>query len=178
MTGARAPGARRPDASFLVRVSPIFAAAVLPALPAGAFLVVKAVHLPATRRPGLSRGAVGAWAEAAGACPSVAVIAFAAGGLSSFDSRPTRPCLAECAERFGPETHRTPDADMAITSRTFPVSTVCAFPDGTRVELVPGWINPLIVGSPAGAAGCVAMAVQAGTSSHRPRSPRPAGRAA
>ncbi|MFF4421432.1 hypothetical protein ACFY04_11700 [Streptomyces sp. NPDC001549] len=163
-------------------MSPILvaAAALLLALPAGAFLLAKVVHLPATRRPGMSRGAVGPWVEWAAACLCVAVLAFALGGLSGFDSRPTRPCLAERAEQFGPQSHRTPDGDIKITSRYFPQSKVCAFPDGTSVELVPGWTNPLLVIALAGVAACGVAAcgvgaVRAGSSS---RSPRTAGRRA
>ncbi|MET9687624.1 hypothetical protein ABZY81_04005 [Streptomyces sp. NPDC006514] len=44
----------------------------------------------------------GSWVEGAVACLSVAVLAFAPGGPTGFDSRPTRPCLEERAARFGP----------------------------------------------------------------------------
>ncbi|MFA7765073.1 hypothetical protein [Streptomyces sp. NRRL S-448] len=158
-------------------MSPILvaAAALLLALPAGAFLLAKAVHLLATRRPGMSRGAVGPWVEGAAACLCVALLAFALGGLSGFDSRPTRPCLAERAEQFGPQSYRTPDGDIKITSRYFPQSKVCAFPDGTSVELVPAWTNPLLVVALAGVAACGVGAVRAGSSS---RSSRTAGQRA
>ncbi|MFJ6048064.1 hypothetical protein [Streptomyces sp. NPDC092307] len=158
-------------------MSPILVAvdAVLAALPAAAFLLVKVVHLLATRRPGMSRGAVGPWVEGAVACLSVAVIAFALGSLSGFDSRPVRPCIAERAERFGPQSDRTPDGDMKVTSRVFPVSRACAFPDGVEVELVPVWINPLQVIAPAGVVACGVRAVRAGSSS---RSSRTAGQRA
>lgn len=162
---------------FHVRVSPILvaAAAVLLALPAGAFLLVKAVHLVATQRPGMSRGAVGPWVEGAVACLCLAVLAFAVGGLSGLNSRPTRPCLEERAAQFGPESHRTPDGDIKITSRSFPLSKVCDFPDGTSVELVPIWANPLIVIALAGVAACGVGAVRARSSA---RSPRTAGQRA
>ncbi|WP_030764934.1 MULTISPECIES: hypothetical protein [unclassified Streptomyces] len=148
-------------------MSPVLVAvaAVLLALPAAAFLLVKAVHLAATRRPGMSRGAVGPWVEGAVACLSVAVVAFALGSLSGFDSRPVRPCIAERAERFGPQSDRTPDDDIKITSRVFPVSRACAFPDGVDVELVPVWVNPLQVVAPAGAVACGVRAVRARSSS-------------
>lgn len=159
------------------RVSPILVAvaAVLVALPAAAFLLVKVVHLLATRRPGMSRGAVGPWVEGAVACLCAAVLAFALGGLSGIDSRPTRPCLEERAAQFGPRSYRTPDGDMKITSRSFPLSKVCDFPDGTSVELVPVWTNPLIVIALAGVAACGVGAVRAGSSS---RSSRTAGQRA
>ncbi|MFD9482197.1 hypothetical protein [Streptomyces nojiriensis] len=158
-------------------MSPILvaAAALLLALPAGAFLLAKVVHLLATRRPDMSRGAVGRWVERAAACLCVAVLAFALGGLGGLDSRPTRPCLAERAEQFGPQSYRTPDNDIKITSRYFPPSKACAFPDGTSVELVPGWTNPLLVVALAGVAACGVGAVRAGTSS---RSSRTAGQRA
>ncbi|MFD5416046.1 hypothetical protein [Streptomyces nojiriensis] len=158
-------------------MSPILvaAAALLLALPAGAFLLVKVVHLLATRRPGMSRGAVGPWVEWAVACLGIAVLAYALGGLGSINSRPTRPCLEECAAQFGPQSYRTPDADIKITSRYFPLSKVCTFPGGPSVELVPVWTNPLIVAALAGVAACGAGAVRAGSSS---RSPRTAGQRA
>ncbi|MFF2786357.1 hypothetical protein ACFVT6_06260 [Streptomyces sp. NPDC058049] len=158
-------------------MSPILvaAAALLLALPAGSFLLAKVVHLLATRRPDMSRGAVGRWVERAAACLCVAVLAFALGGLGGLDSRPTRPCLAERAEQFGPQSYRTPDNDIKITSRYFPPSKECAFPDGTSVELVPGWTNPLLVVALAGVAACGVGAVRAGTSS---RSSRTAGQRA
>lgn len=160
-----------------VRVSSILVAvaALLLALPAGAFLLTKAVHLLVTRRPGMSRGAVGPWVEWAVACLSVAVVAFALGGLSGVNSRPTRPCLVERAAQFGPQSYRTPDADIKITSRYFPLSRVCAFPGGPSVELVPGWTNPLLVTALAGVVACGAGAVRAGSSS---RSSRTAGQRA
>ncbi|MFB7260304.1 hypothetical protein [Streptomyces nojiriensis] len=155
-------------------MSPILVAvaALLLALPAGAFLLVKVVHLLATRRPGMSRGAVGPWVEWAFACLGIAVLAYALGGLSGINSRPTRPCLAEQAAQFGPQSYRTPDADIKITSRYFPLSTVCTFPGGPSVELVPVWTNPLIVAALAGVAACGVGAVRAGSSS---RSSRTAG---
>ncbi|MER7825892.1 hypothetical protein ABTX85_25400 [Streptomyces sp. NPDC096097] len=158
-------------------MSPILVAvaAVLAALPAAAFLLVKVVHLLATRRPGMSRGAVGPWMEGAVACLSVAVVAFTLGSLSGFDSGPVRPCIAERAERFGPQSARTPDGDIKITSRVFPVSRACAFPDGVEVELVPVWINPLQVIALAGVVVCGVRAVRAGSSS---RSSRTAGQRA
>ncbi|MEV0410082.1 hypothetical protein AB0I68_04520 [Streptomyces sp. NPDC050448] len=134
--------------------------AVLLALPAGAFLLVKAVHLGATRRPGMSRSAFGQWSEGAWACLCVAVISFALGSFSGFDPRPTRPCIEELTAQYGPQSYRTPDADIAIERRHFPVSTVCTFPDGIRVQVVPGWVNPLLVGSLAGVAACAVVAVR------------------
>ncbi|MFC9297228.1 hypothetical protein ACFTWH_01840 [Streptomyces sp. NPDC057011] len=139
----------------------ITAIAVLTALPAAAFLLVKAVHLVATRQPGMSRTAPGQWTEGAVACLSVAAIAFALGSFSGFDPRPTRPCVEALAEQHGPQSHRTPDADIAIDRGYFPVSTLCTFPGGVRVEVVPGWVNPLLVGSLAGVAACAVTAGRA-----------------
>ncbi|MFI8498015.1 hypothetical protein ACIGFK_05875 [Streptomyces sp. NPDC085524] len=138
----------------------ITAISVLLALPAVAFALVKAVHLAVTRRPGMSRTAAGQWSEAAMVCLSLAVIAFAWGNLRGFSSRPTRPCLDALTAQHGPQSHRTPDADIKIDQSYFPVSTECTFPGGVRVEVVPIWVNPLLMASLAGIAYCTVRAVR------------------
>ncbi|MFE2170988.1 hypothetical protein ACFXB3_38890 [Streptomyces sp. NPDC059447] len=142
---------------------------VLLALPAVAFVLVKAVHLAVTRRPGMSRTASGQWHEGVWVCLSLAVIAFAVGTYSGFSSRPVRPCLDALTAQLGPQSHRTPDADIKIEQWYFPVSTKCTFPGGIRVQVVPLWVNPLLIGSLVGVGVCARMAAR----SRRPVSASP-----
>ncbi|MFE9636472.1 hypothetical protein [Streptomyces sp. NPDC006463] len=125
-----------------------------------AFLLVKAVHLAATRRPGMSRTAFGQWSEGAWACLCIAVIAFAVGSFSGFSPRPTRPCIEALTAQHGPQSYRTPDADIKIDRWYFPMSTECTFPGGVRVEVVPIRVNALLIGSLAGVAACARKAAR------------------
>ncbi|MFD8635786.1 MULTISPECIES: hypothetical protein [unclassified Streptomyces] len=136
------------------------AISVLLALPAVGFVLVKAVHLAVTRRRGMSRTATGQWTEAVWVCVSLAVIAFAWGNLSGFASRPTRPCLNALTDQRGPQSYRTPDADIKIDRSYFPVSTECTFSGSVVVEVVPIWVNPLLMGSLAGVAYCTVRVVR------------------
>lgn len=116
-----------------------------------------------TRRPALGTSPVGKWAEAAGLCLCAAVVLFASGALTGLNVRPVRPCVEALVEKRGPNTYRTPDADIAIHRTLVPVSVLCEFPGGTRVELVSPWVNPLLALSLVGAAGCAAGTVRAAT---------------
>ncbi|WP_432762265.1 hypothetical protein [Streptomyces sp. NBC_00069] len=126
------------------------------------FLLGKGIHYLVTRRPALGTSPVGKRAEAAGLCLCVAALLFASGGLTGLNAaRPVRPCVAALIEMRGPNTYRTPDADITIHRTLVPVSVVCEFAGNTRVELVSPWVNPLLSLSLAGAAGCAAGAVGA-----------------
>lgn len=80
------------------------------------------------------------------------------------------------AEQRGPGGYRTPDADITVSRTLLPVSVLCEFSGGTRVELVPAWVNPLLVLSLVGAAGCAAGSVRAASAARRgaPRGGHPA----
>ncbi|WP_405678725.1 hypothetical protein OG239_27325 [Streptomyces sp. NBC_00868] len=147
----------------------IAAISVLLALPAVAYLLVKAFHLAVTRRPGMSRTASGQWSEGVWVCLSLAVIAFALGTYSGLSSRPVRPCVDALTAQHGPQSYRTPDADIKVDRWYFPVSTKCTFSGGVRVQVVPIWVNPLLIGSLAGAGVCARKAKR----SRRPVSATP-----
>lgn len=136
----------------------------------------KGVHFLATRRPAVSASPVGKWAEAAVLCLGAAALLTAAGALTGLDSRPVRPCVQALAEHEGPGGYRTPDADITIRRTMLPISVLCTFPGGTRVELVSPWVNPLLALSLVGAAGCTAGCVRAARATRRgaPRSGHPA----
>ncbi|MFF4006260.1 hypothetical protein [Streptomyces sp. NPDC001717] len=108
----------------------------------------------------MSRKASGQWSEAAWVGLCLAVIAFAWGNVSGFNTRPARPCLDALTAQHGPQSHRTPDDDIKIDRSYFPVSTECTFPMGVVVEVVQIWVNPLLVGSPAGVAFCTVRGVR------------------
>ncbi|MFI6001756.1 hypothetical protein ACIA98_15240 [Streptomyces sp. NPDC051366] len=114
-----------------------------------------------TRRRALGTSSVGKRAEAAGLCLCVAALLFASGGLTGLNARPVRPCVEALIEKRGPNTYRTPDADITVHRTLVPVSVVCEFDGDRRVELVSPWVNPLLSLSLVGAAGCAAGTVRA-----------------
>ncbi|MER0443989.1 hypothetical protein ABR738_05325 [Streptomyces sp. Edi4] len=110
----------------------------------------------------------GRFGEAAVLCLCVGAITVAVGDMSGFDTRSTRPCSAARAERDGALSYRDgANAGITIESRAFLPSTVCRWPDGGTVELVPSWVTPLTLLSLAGAALCAVCGV---------RTPAPASR--
>ncbi|WP_019886568.1 hypothetical protein [Streptomyces purpureus] len=121
----------------------------------------------------MARSAGGAWAEGAWLCLAVAVLTYTLGGLSGFDTRPARACAEERTGRADPQAHRDIEqADVVVTSESFPLSHLCTWPDGTRVELVPGWANPLLIASLVGAVVCAGTAVRAGAKARPPHPPK------
>lgn len=104
-------------------------------------------------------------------CLCVAALAFTVGSMSGFDTRPTRACVHVRTGTTDPQAYRLPEhADIAITTRTFPPSTRCVWPDGTSVELVPPWANPLLLISLVGVVAFVGGAVRASSTRQRPHS--------
>ncbi|MDH6540825.1 hypothetical protein [Streptomyces sp. SPB4] len=166
LAAAPGTGARRPQQGS----SPILVTALLTAalgLLALLFLLVKGVHLLATRRPALSTSPAGRRAEAAGLCLSAAALLAAVGGLTGLNpAHPVRPCVEALAEQGGGG-YRTPDADITVDRTLLPLSVRCEFAGGTHVELVPAWVNPLLALSLAGAAGCAAGSVRAASAARR-----------
>ncbi|MFB0631081.1 hypothetical protein [Streptomyces sp. AB3(2024)] len=139
-------------------------------------LLGKGLHFLATRRPAVSASPVGKWAEAAVLCLAAAALLASVGAGTGLDPRPVRPCVEALAEKEGPGGFRTPDADITIRRTMLPISVLCEFPGGTRVELVSPWVNPLLALSLVGAAGCAAGFVRAARATRRgaPRSGHPA----
>ncbi|MCX5385269.1 hypothetical protein [Streptomyces sp. NBC_00083] len=140
----------------------LYTAILLLTLPATALLLAKAVHLLATRRAGYARTRPGRCAEAATLCLSVAVVTLTFANLSGFDTRPTRACVTARTGRDAAQAYRDGGNDgITIVSRTLPPSTLCTWPDGTTVQLVPSWVDPVLLLSLAGAAGSAAMGCRA-----------------
>ncbi|MDX3850370.1 hypothetical protein [Streptomyces sp. AK02-01A] len=150
--GTQPPPLRTDD----LREHTILEVAVLLAIAAVVLLVAKVTRRPAVERPAVARvPARISWAKWAGGiafCLCVAAIAFVVGAMSGFDTRPTRPCVTERTGNMSPQAYRDPENDgIVMTWRAFPPSTVCTWPDGTKVELVPRWINALLFASLGGA---------------------------
>ncbi|ATZ24720.1 hypothetical protein ACFZBM_07200 [Streptomyces lavendulae] len=102
-----------------------------------------------------------------GLCLSAAALLAAVGGLTGLNpAHPVRPCVEALAGQGGGG-YRTPDADITVSRTLVPLSVRCDFSGGTRVELVPAWVNPLLALSLVGAAGCVAGFVRAASAAPR-----------
>ncbi|MET9695994.1 hypothetical protein ABZY31_03575 [Streptomyces sp. NPDC006529] len=133
-------------------------AAIVLSVPAAALLVAKVVHLLVRRRAAYARTRPARFGEAAVLCLCVGVLALAAGSMSGFETRPARACATARAGHFDPRSHEDgSNAGVTITSRAFPPSAVCTWPDGTTVQLVPLWITSVLLASLAAAvvsAGC------------------------
>ncbi|MFF9036638.1 hypothetical protein ACF090_14340 [Streptomyces sp. NPDC014892] len=62
--------------------------------------------------------------------------------------------------------------DYVVTRMTLPVSVRCVTGEGTATELVPGWVNPLVLGGTALCAlALAAAAIQAFNATRTPRPP-------
>ncbi|WP_328310517.1 hypothetical protein OG432_11700 [Streptomyces sp. NBC_00442] len=140
----------------------LYAAILLLTLPAAVLLAAKAVHLLATRRVGYARTRPGRCGEAATLCLCVFVVTLAVGNLSGFDTRPTRACVtARTGHDAVRSYHYAADAGITIDSRPLPPSVLCTWPDGATVQLVPSWVDPVLLLSLAGAVAYVAMGCRA-----------------
>ena len=105
----------------------------------------------------------------AGSCALVAVIsgvtalgAYAYGLVSGFYVLdPEQMCAAAGAP-----------GDYVVTRMTLPVSVRCVTGEGTATELVPGWVNPLVLGGVAlSTLALTTAATQAFTTTRTPRPP-------
>ncbi|MGW5650970.1 hypothetical protein [Streptomyces humi] len=93
------------------------------------------------------------WAAGALVAAVVALILYAVGALSGFTQD-----AKVCAVRAGKGAASRPES---ITESAFPLSHVCRWGDGTSVDLVPGWLNPLLYAALTGVVVCSALAVRA-----------------
>ncbi|MFI9203678.1 hypothetical protein [Streptomyces sp. NPDC053048] len=122
----------------------------------GCLLLVKAVRVVVTRRLTRRKGAA-AWAEGAGWLLCGAVLAYGVGVGAMFLS----PWPDWC-----PVVKFSDDPDPSTVSphpRTenswFPLKARCVSDIHTPVDFIPAAVNPVLLTSLAGAAGCAAVAV-------------------
>ncbi|WP_354637328.1 hypothetical protein [Kitasatospora camelliae] len=84
-------------------------------------------------------------------CLLAAGVVWLFGMMSGFETRPTRACVTELYG-WDPVAYRAPEHEnIRIEESLFPPSSVCRWPDGRSVELVPWWNAPLLFGALGGA---------------------------
>ncbi|MDH6137697.1 hypothetical protein P3T37_007130 [Kitasatospora sp. MAA4] len=93
------------------------------------------------------------WLTGAVLSLAASAVLFGYGALSGF----TRAGKL-CALAAGRSPSDLPDGTVEQT--LLPLSHVCRWRDGTSVDLVPGWLNPLLALCLAAAIGCVVLAVR------------------
>jgi hypothetical protein len=131
------------------------------ALPAGVFIFVKFLHVLIKQRLNFSRNSVRKFSEGALFCLCLAILTYTMASFSGFDTRPTRACAAARTGVSDPDAHRySENLDIEIQSRPFPPSMTCVWPDGTKAQLVPFWLNAILLISLAGTLMLAALATR------------------
>ncbi|MBN3931992.1 hypothetical protein IQ279_20570 [Streptomyces verrucosisporus] len=92
------------------------------------------------------------WALGAALCYCAALLCYGWGAFSGF-TKTGEACAVDAGK---PPTAR-PDS---ISQDAFPLSTVCRWEDGTEVDIVPLFVNPVVLALVAGAVVCLVYAVR------------------
>ncbi|MFD9029741.1 hypothetical protein ACFVZW_01050 [Streptomyces sp. NPDC059567] len=101
----------------------------------------------------LSLRSVRTWTVGAVLSAAVTLATYALGAMSGFTQ-----VAKICAVKAGKGPSARPDS---ITESGFPLSQVCHWRDGTSVDLVPAWVNPLLYAGLTAVVVCSALAVYA-----------------
>ncbi|MFE9534945.1 hypothetical protein [Streptomyces sp. NPDC006691] len=123
-------------------------------LPAVFLLGAKLAHLLATRRLWLSPRGARPGLELTVLSVCVAVAAYVPGLWIGFS---TKGRAEACVRALGnPMRDEGPASDPTVVERLFPLSRECRWGNGTRIDLVPLWLNAVICAALAGMViGCV-----------------------
>ncbi|MGW2602261.1 hypothetical protein [Streptomyces klenkii] len=124
---------------------------------AACLLLVKAVRAVMTRRLTRRKGA-GAWAEAAGCLLCCAVLAYGVG--VGFMFMPTWPDWCPVVTFSDDPDPSAVAPHPRVEQSWFPLKARCVSDVHTPVDLVPAAVNPVMLGSLVGAAGCAGMGVR------------------
>ncbi|MGY0056051.1 hypothetical protein ACWY4P_05755 [Streptomyces sp. LZ34] len=98
-----------------------------------------------------------AWSAAAAVCVGITLFVYMFGALSGFTQT-----SEVCAVKSGHGSGNRPDS---VTETAFPLSYECRWSDGTTIDLVPAWANPMVFVFAAGFVLCSAKAVHAAVTS-------------
>ncbi|MER7823762.1 hypothetical protein ABTX85_14490 [Streptomyces sp. NPDC096097] len=106
---------------------------------------------PVNRQGGRPRrSGPSSWGKGLALSVAVAVPTFITGAMAGF---------TQVGETCGVEAGKA-RADSVAQTR-FPLSTVCGWRDGTTLDLVPAWVNPVLYLCAAAAVVCIFMALRA-----------------
>uniref|UniRef100_A0AAU2UZ51 Uncharacterized protein n=1 Tax=Streptomyces sp. NBC_00003 TaxID=2903608 RepID=A0AAU2UZ51_9ACTN len=120
-------------------------AAVLPAL----FLLgAKLVHLLASRRIWLSPRGARPGVELTVLSMCVAVAAYVPGLWIGFSTEGSAEACVQALDN--PMRDEGPAGELTVVESQFPLSRECRWGDGTRIDLVPLWLNVVIFAALAG----------------------------
>ncbi|MFH8786919.1 hypothetical protein [Streptomyces roseoverticillatus] len=123
---------------------------------AACLLLVRAVRAVATRRLTHREGAA-AWAEAAGWLLCCAVLAYGVGvGFMFLTPWPDWCPVVKFSD--APDPSAAPPHPR-VENGWFPLKARCVSDVHTPVDFIPAAVNPVLLGSLAGAAGCASMSV-------------------
>ncbi|WP_043265904.1 hypothetical protein [Streptomyces sp. CT34] len=132
----------------MIDTASLFTAAHLTLIPAALLLVVKVVHLLAARRAWFSRHKPWRGVELTVLSASAGLWAYVPGLWIGFDmDGSTAPCLRALDFSMRDE---APGGDLRVVERMLPLSRECRWDDGTHLELVPVWLNVVILAALAG----------------------------
>lgn len=92
------------------------------------------------------------WVKVLSLSVSIGLPVYFIGLMSGFTQAPKI-----CGVESGKGPSNRPDS---ITETLFPLSRVCKWTDGTTVDLVPSWVNPVLFVCAAGVALCAATAMR------------------
>ncbi|MFE3830019.1 hypothetical protein [Streptomyces sp. NPDC059092] len=134
---------------------------VVIALPFGVgLLLVKAVHLFVSRRWFFSRTVGGPWrgVELIALSLGAGLPAYVAGLSVGWNSGGTgTACYRAVGTSMSDE---GPRGELTLAERFLPLSSHCRWADGSHVELVPGWVNVVVLAALAGVAVGAAVALR------------------
>ncbi|WP_328731555.1 hypothetical protein OHT20_13750 [Streptomyces caniferus] len=91
------------------------------------------------------------WVKVFSLSASIGLPVYLIGLMSGFTQAPKM-----CGVESGKGPSNRPDS---ITETLFPLSRVCKWTDGTIVDLVPSWVNPVLFVCAAGFVLCAAMSI-------------------